>query len=100
MLHGEDFRGSHESGLATVFDGDDGGLQSHDSFAAADVTLQETVHGRGLFEVGGDFGKDTLLRGGGFEGEDTLERIPDAFFTEAEGDGVLLAGGAAVECKA
>lgn len=56
MLHGENFRGRHERGLAAVFDGDDSGLESDDGFAAADVALEEAVHGAGLFEVGGDFG--------------------------------------------
>ena len=35
VLHGENFGRSHESGLKAVFDGDDGGLQSNDGFAAA-----------------------------------------------------------------
>ena len=55
MLHGENFRGGHQRGLATVFDGNDRGLQGDDGFAAADVALQEAIHGTGFFEVGGDF---------------------------------------------
>ena len=45
MLDGENFGGGHEGGLRAVFDGDDGGLQGDDRFAAADVALQETIHG-------------------------------------------------------
>src|ERR1700756_1562043 len=37
MLDGENFGWSHERGLTAVFDGDDGGLQGNDGFAAADV---------------------------------------------------------------
>lgn len=100
MLDGENFRGRHERGLAAVFDRDDRGLQGNDSFAAPDITLQEAIHGRGLFEVGGYFGEDALLGCGGLEGEDAFEGIPNAFFAEAEGDGVFFAGGAAVEREA
>ena len=57
VLHGENFGGRHERGLAAVFDGDDGGLERDDRFAAADVALQQAVHRGGLFEVGGDFAR-------------------------------------------
>ncbi len=100
MLHGENFRGSHERGLASVFDGDNRSLQGDDRFAAADVALEKTVHGRGLFEVGGDFGQDAFLGGGGLERENALKSFANVFFAEAEGDGVFLAGGAAVEREA
>ena len=97
MLHGENFRRRHERGLAAVFDSDNRGLQGDDGFAAADVALQEAVHGRGLFEIGGDFGQDAFLGGGGFEGKDSLEGFANIFLAEAEGDSVFLAGGAAIE---
>ena len=100
MLHGENFRGGHEGGLRAVFDGDDGGLQSDDGFAAADVALEEAVHGRGLFEVGDNFLQDFELSGGRLEGEDALDGFADFFFADAEGDGVFLARGLAVESKA
>src|SRR5690349_7342552 len=58
MLDGENFGRGHEGGLRSVFDGDNGGLQGDDGFAAADVALKKTIHGGGLFEVGGDFGED------------------------------------------
>src|SRR6266849_6403161 len=88
MLDGKNFRGRHQSGLATVFDGNDRGLQGDDGFAAADVALEEAIHGRGLFQVGGNFGEDALLCSGGFERENALEGFADVFFAEAEGDGV------------
>src|ERR1700719_3050575 len=68
MLDGKNFSGRHESGLAVVFDGDDSGLKGDDGFSAADVTLQQAIHRHWLFEVGGDFREDPLLRGGGLEG--------------------------------
>ena len=100
MLDGKDFGGRHEGGLRGVFDGDDGGLQRDDGFAAADITLKEAVHRRGFFEVGGDFREDAFLRGGRFEGQDALERFADFFFADAEGDGVFFARGFAVQREA
>src|SRR5260370_10948964 len=100
MLDGENFRGGHQSSLRVVFDGDHGGLERDDGFAAADVALEETIHRGRLFEVGGDFGQDPFLGGGGLEGEDALERLADGVFAEAEGDGVFLASGFAVESEA
>src|SRR5712692_10565567 len=70
MLDGENFGGSHESSLRAVFDGDDCHLKRDDGFAAADVALEETIHRGGLFDVGGNFGENAFLRGGGLEGED------------------------------
>src|SRR6202007_895826 len=90
MLHGENLRGGHECSLRAVFDGDDRGLEGDDGFAAADVALEETIHRGGLFEVGGDFGENALLRRGGLEREDALEGFADGVFAEAEGDGVFL----------
>jgi len=100
MLHGENFGGRHKRGLATIFDGYDGGLQGDNRFAAANIALEETVHGRGLFKVGGDFGQDALLCCGGLEGKDALQSFANIFFAEAEGNGVFLASRAAVEREA
>src|SRR6266481_5076599 len=100
MLDSENFRGGHESSLGAVFDGDYRGLESDDGFAAADIALEQTVHRGGFFEVGGDFGENAFLRGGGLEGEDALEGFADGVFAEAEGDGVFLASGFAVESQA
>ncbi len=45
MLPGEDFRGGHEHGLMPMGDGQKHGIEGHDRLAAADVALQEAVHG-------------------------------------------------------
>ncbi len=100
MLHGENFGGRHESGLRAVFDSDYGGLQRDDGFAAADIALKEAVHRGRLFEVGGDFGENALLRSGGLERKDALEGFADGVLAQAEGDGVFLASGLAVEREA
>src|SRR5882762_718414 len=100
MLDGKNFGGGHEGGLRTIFDGDDSSLESNDGFAAADVALEETIHRGGLFEVGGDFGEDAFLRGGGLEREDALEGFANGVFAKAEGDGVFLARGLAIESEA
>src|SRR4029077_13964174 len=100
MLHRENFRGRHERGLAAVFDGDDGGLERDDGLAAADVALEETIHGGGLFEVGNNFLQDIELGCGRFEGKNSFHGFADFIFADAEGDGVFLAGGLAVERQA
>ena len=92
MLHGENFGGRHQSGLVAVFDGDDGGFEGDDGFAAADVALQQAVHGGGFFEVGGDFAEDAFLRVRWFEREDAFQRVANVIFAHAEGDGVFACG--------
>ena len=96
MLHGENFRGRHERGLAAVFDGDDRGLQGDDGFAAADVALQQAVHRHGFFQVGGNFRQNAFLRGGGLERQNALQGFAHFVFAHAKGDGVFLARGLAV----
>src|SRR5713226_5246050 len=100
VLDGEDFRGGHERGLRAVFDGDYRGLQSDDGLAAADVALKETIHRGRFFEVGSDFRENAFLGGGGLKREDALEGFADGIFAEAEGNGVFLASGLAVESEA
>ena len=97
MLDGENFRGGHEGSLRAVFDGDHGGLERDDGFAAPDIALEETIHRGGLLEVGGDFGENAFLRDGGLERKDALEGFADGVFAEAEGDGVFFASGFALE---
>src|SRR4029077_11898923 len=96
----KDFRGRHESSLRTVFDGDHRGLQRNDGFTAADVALEEATQRGRLFQVGGNFGENTFLRGGGLEGKDAFEGFADGVFARAEGDGVVLSSGQAVEREA
>ena len=97
VLDSENFGGRHQSGLATVFDGDDRGLQRDDGLAAADVALQQAIHGRGLFEICGDFREDAFLRGGGLERQHALESFANMVFAHAEGDGVFLTLQLAIE---
>jgi len=100
MLHRENFRWGHQRRLRTVFHGDHDGLERNDRLATADVTLQEPVHRSGLFQVRGDFGENPLLRRRGLERQDALERFAHGVFPHAEGHGVLLASGLAVQCQA
>ena len=99
VLDGEDFGGGHYRGLRLVFDRDYRGLQGYDRFAAAHVALQEAVHRRWLFQVGGDFGEDTFLRVGGLEREDAFQGVANVFFANVKGDCFLFAGGTAFEGK-
>ncbi len=100
MLDGEDFRGCHQCGLASIFDGDDRGLERDDGFAAADIALQEAIHGHGLFEVRGNFGKDALLGIGRLERENAFQCFADFVLANAESDGVFLADGTAAQGQA
>src|SRR5258705_48430 len=100
MLHSKNFGGGHESGLAAVFDGDDGGLENDDSFAAADIALQQAIHGHPLFEVGGDFGEDTFLRVSRLERKHFLQSVADAVFAQVEGGSIGFAGEFAIEREA
>ncbi len=95
MLHGENFRRRHQRHLLTVFDHDGGRLERHDGFPAADVALQQAVHRLGAFEIGGDFRQHSLLRRGGLEGKNALERFSYARLAHAKSDAGLLLGLAA-----
>jgi len=99
MLHGENFRGGHESSLAAIFHGNDGGLQSYDGFPTAHVALKQPIHRHRLFEVSGDFGENAFLRVGRFEGEDALQSFANFVLADAKGNGVFLANGPAAKCK-
>src|SRR5690349_8603161 len=80
VLDREDFRRGHKRSLGAVFDRDDRGLQCNNGFPAPDVTLQQAIHWRRLFQVGNDFRKDALLRLRRLEREDALQRFADAVF--------------------
>ena len=97
MLHRKNFRGSHQRGLAIIFDGDHRGLQRDNGFSAAHIALQQAVHGHGLFQVGGNFREDTFLRGSRLEWKHFLQSVADAVFTQAEGDGIGFADKFAIE---
>ena len=77
MLRGEDLGRGHERGLTAIFYDDEHGLQRHDSFAGADISLKQTAHGRWLAHVGDDFAERALLRRGGMKGQDLADRFAD-----------------------
>ena len=74
MLLRQNFGGRHEGDLASIFDGNDGGLETHDGLARPHITLQQTPHGIRLFHVGCNFLEHALLRGGGMKGQNLLDR--------------------------
>ena len=51
VLRGEDFCRRHKSGLITILNGNDRGLQGHNSFARAHVPLEQPAHGRRMLHV-------------------------------------------------
>ena len=61
MLFGKDFSRRHHSRLRAGFDGGQRGQGGYDGFAAADIALQQAVHGVGLRHVAADFGHDPFL---------------------------------------
>ena len=79
VLRGEDFGGRQHGHLVTVFDGDHGGFGCYDSLAAADVALQQAIHGMRLAHVGGDLLNHALLRAGGLERQHPLDALAHAF---------------------
>ena len=79
MLRGEDFRRRHDGNLVAVFDGNDGGLRGDDGFAAADVALQQPVHGKRLLHVVGDFLRDAPLRARRLKRQHGLDLLANAF---------------------
>src|SRR2546427_6861080 len=44
MLDGQNFGGSHQRGLTSVFDGDGCGFERHDGLAAAHIALRSEEH--------------------------------------------------------
>ena len=61
MLFGKDFGRRHHSRLRAGFDGGQRGQGGDDGFAAADIALQQAVHGVGLCHIAADFGHDSFL---------------------------------------
>ena len=61
VLAGEDFGGRHEGGLLAVGDRDEHRVECDDRLAAADVALQQAVHGAVERHVGRDFGDGRFL---------------------------------------
>ena len=61
MLFGKDFGRRHYSHLCAGFNGGQRGQGGDDGFAAADIALQQAVHGVGLRHIAADFGHDSFL---------------------------------------
>ena len=85
VLFGEKFRGRHEDGLMSAFEGAQQRKSRDDRFAASHVPLYESVHGGVLLEILFDFVPDALLRVCECEGERGEEGVDEVFarFVEA-----------------
>src|ERR1041384_1713464 len=57
------------SGRECARRGDEHGVEGDDGFSAADIALEETAHGFGGLDVGGDFPDSALLGFGQLKGE-------------------------------
>ena len=64
MLLGEDFGRRHEGGLVAVLDGLQCGKRGDHGLAAADIALQQALHGMRAGQVDADLVPDFLLRAG------------------------------------
>ena len=64
MLFGQDFRGHHQSGLATAFGCTIGGSGGNHGLAAAHIALHQPVHGDWAGQIRSDLRDDPLLRAG------------------------------------
>ena len=79
VLRGQNLGGSHQHDLVSVLDCNQGGLQGHDGFAAADVPLQQPVHRPGCAHVMDDFRQRFLLRGRGVKRQHLFQALPDSW---------------------
>ncbi len=81
VLCGKDFGWSHQACLGAVVDGYEHAQERHESFAAADVALKQTVHLASGGHVGTDFFYDPLLCSGEFKwkalGVEVVEILSD-----------------------
>ena len=100
MLDRQNFRWSHQCGLASIFDGNHGSLQRDNRLAAADVALQQTVHGRAFLEIRGNFREHAFLRRGRFKRQDALQRSANVVFPHTKCNGIFLTCRAAIQREA
>ena len=77
VLGRQNLRRRHHRHLVAVLHGDDGGFESDDGLARADVALQQAPHGRRLTHVVGNFLQHALLGGGRVEWQDAFQRLAD-----------------------
>src|ERR1700730_6127505 len=54
VLSGKDFSRCHQRHLAAVLDNDRSGLERHNRLPTSDVAFEQSVHGKGTFEVPGN----------------------------------------------
>src|SRR2546425_12166602 len=73
MLLGQNLRRRQESSLTAVLNGHGCGFQSNDGFAAANVSLQQSVHGRRTAEVANNLFQRPFLRGRRMKRQDPLQ---------------------------
>ncbi len=98
MLAGQDFGRGEDADLITVLDCDDGGFGGDDGLAAADVALQEAVHGTGRRHILGDLAEDPLLRAGGLEGQQLDDLFPRRLLLSSNAMPGTRRSFAALEC--
>ncbi len=90
MLLGQDFGGRHERNLESIFHRNDGRFEGHDSLARSDIALQQAAHGDRFFHVGRNFLEHALLRGGGMERQDLLDRFAGTIVQAERDSGLRL----------
>ena len=91
MLRGEDLRRRHDGHLIAVFYCNHGCLERNQSFAAADVALQQPKHGPRRPHVFYDLAQYPLLCRSRTKGKDSLERFADEL-VGAEGNAGFFLG--------
>ena len=77
MLHCQDLGGSHQDGLVTVSHGQQHRVLGNHGLAAADIPLQQPVHGDLPAHVGGDLGDHALLGCGQLEWKPVEDALVD-----------------------
>ncbi len=78
VLRRQDFRGRQHRHLVAVFDGDNRGLGRHQRLPAADVALQQPVHGMRSRHIVRDLPQHALLRAGRLERQHLFNALPHA----------------------
>ena len=87
MLLGEDFGRGEQCGLKFVGDGGEHGVERDDGLAAADIALEQAVHGVGGLEVLQDLPDGVLLGVGEGEPEAFADTLVEKFVSAEDGGG-------------
>ena len=77
VLGGEDFGGGHQYRLMSSADGGEHGGGGDHGLAGADIALEQAGHWLAAEHVVADFGEDSLLGGGQFEGQRLDELVEE-----------------------